>query len=51
MKISNIWGVIAGIFTLILIYLLWKNGTTTVNVIKSGSGAAGGLIKDLQGNG
>lgn len=50
-KVHDLWGITAGMLTLIALYLLVKNSGGTTNILSSMFSGTGKLVTDLQGRG
>lgn len=48
-KAHDVWGVIAGIFVLILVYLILKNDIAANQIAGTAASGSASLIKVLQG--
>jgi hypothetical protein len=50
-KVHDLWGITAGMLTLIALYLLVKNSAGSTNILGAMFNGSGNLVKDLQGRG
>lgn len=48
-KVHDLWGIFAGMLTLIALYLIVKNSGGATNVLGSMFSGTGKLVTDLQG--
>lgn len=48
-KVHDLWGIFAGMLTLIALYLIVKNSAGTTNVLSSMFTGTGKLVTNLQG--
>lgn len=48
-KVKDVWGIVAGIFVLIMVYLILEHGTVAIGLTQQGTTSGVNFIKALQG--